>query len=370
MLRLKLFAGGLIAVLALGGLVPARLARGQDLPVEAYVTGFVGYPQQRNLSCESRSSADWANFFGASTSEAEILARLAITDNPETGFVGDVDGQWGAIPPYAYGVHPPPLVTVLRELGLPAAARSGMSWDEARREIAANRPVIIWVIGAMWAGTPVDYTDSAGQTTVVAHFEHSMVLTGYSASSVQAVDATSGLAQWYSLASFLNSWSVLGNRAIVYDAGSVQPTPTSTLATATPTPAPDPPGRVVVRAGDSLLGLADRYDLHWQELAKINHLTFPYFLYPSQTLRLPTPQPGADVAPLAGTPQSTPTPAPSATAIPATPAEVPANVYQVEKGDYLAAVGARLGIDWRLIAGLNNIAYPYTIYAGQKLVLP
>ena len=44
--------------------------------------------------------------------------------------------------------------------------------------------------------------------------------------------------------------------------------------------------------------------------------------------------------------------------------------YVVQKGDTLSAIGGKLGVDWREIAQLNKISSPYTIYPGQRLVLP
>ena len=63
----------------------------------------------------------------------------------------------GQHPPASYGVHAPPVAELLREFGLQAEARSGMTWDELRAEIAAGRPVIAWVIGQIWSGTPQKY---------------------------------------------------------------------------------------------------------------------------------------------------------------------------------------------------------------------
>lgn len=41
--------------------------------------------------------------------------------------------------------------------------------------------------------------------------------------------------------------------------------------------------------------------------------------------------------------------------------------YVVEKGDYLTKIGKKLGVDWKQIASLNNIKFPYIIHPGQKL---
>lgn len=46
------------------------------------------------------------------------------------------------------------------------------------------------------------------------------------------------------------------------------------------------------------------------------------------------------------------------------------NVYMVTGGDSLSKIGYKTGYDWRLIAKINTIEYPYTIYPGQVLMLP
>jgi lysozyme len=44
--------------------------------------------------------------------------------------------------------------------------------------------------------------------------------------------------------------------------------------------------------------------------------------------------------------------------------------YTVARGDYLIALANRFQTTWQELAVLNDIPYPYTIYAGQVLQLP
>jgi GH25 family lysozyme M1 (1,4-beta-N-acetylmuramidase)/LysM repeat protein len=46
------------------------------------------------------------------------------------------------------------------------------------------------------------------------------------------------------------------------------------------------------------------------------------------------------------------------------------DTYEVESGDYLSAIGDKLGVDWYSIAEANGIGEPYTIYPGQSLIIP
>lgn len=281
----------LILVLLVVVLVwPASASAQEDIPDEAYACCIYGTPQFYALSCEARAAVDWAAFFGYAISEYDFLVAMPSSDNPEEGFVGYWDGIHGNIPPNSYGVHPPPVARTLREFGVPAEAKTNLTWDDLRREIAAGRPVIVWVISQMWPGTPVEYTAENGDTVIVAHFEHTMILTGYSETRVQVVDPYSGTTKSFYLEAFLSSWSVLGNRAVI--AGEPEPTPTPTqtptpTATPTPTPTATPFGQVTVKAGDTLVGISAAHEVTWQALVSRNELTYPYFIYPGDVLFLP-----------------------------------------------------------------------------------
>jgi uncharacterized protein YvpB len=184
-------------------------------PEAAAVSGGVaGHLQSYNLTCESRSAVDWARFFGAVIGEMEFQKALPTSDNPNTGFVGPYTGERGMIPPNPYGVHAAPVADLLRQYGITASAVTGMQWDDLRREIAADRPVIAWVIGNVWTGTrSVRYTASDGETLRVAAFEHTVIVTAYDAETVTVVD--NNLVYLVTVERFLESWAVLGNMAVI-----------------------------------------------------------------------------------------------------------------------------------------------------------
>lgn len=52
-----------------------------------------------------------------------------------------------------------------------------------------------------------------------------------------------------------------------------------------------------------------------------------------------------------------------------TPPPAPGGTYQVVKGDTLHSIAFRHGVDFRSLAGWNQIAAPYTIWPGQQLRL-
>ena len=186
-----------------------------DIPASAAVTNIYGTNQALPLNCESSSAVDWAGYYGTYINDVTFHNELPLTDNPDTGFVGNVYGVWGQIPPNPYGVHADPIAANLRNHGLPAVAVHNFDYMDLQRQIAKGNPVIVWVIGHVWAGTPVQYTDSQGRTTTVARYEHTVMVIGYGPTSVTILDGNSTYSR--SLDAFFGSWGVLGNMAVIHE---------------------------------------------------------------------------------------------------------------------------------------------------------
>jgi len=194
--------------------IPATPTSSDGLPVAYTVYGVVGHSQSQSLSCEARSASDWADYYGISVSESAIQSSYASTDNPEIGFVGSPNGAEGQLPPNDYGVHAEPVASILRSYGASATAIKGLSYYQLRQQIADGNPVIAWVVGNVWNGSPVSYTSSDGATTTVARYEHTVIVIGYDAYGVTIVDGS--MTYWRSKSDFLNSFSVLGNMAVIH----------------------------------------------------------------------------------------------------------------------------------------------------------
>jgi LysM repeat protein/uncharacterized protein YvpB len=352
----------LLALLAvtLSGAAPYQA---DTLPDYAFVEGLVGRGQTYPLSCESRSAADLAVYWGITVSETDFFHNLPTSDNPEVGFVGSVYGAWGQIPPNPYGVHAQPIANLLREYGVNAQAHKGMNMRQLKTEIANGRPVIVWVIGRVWSGTPVSYTASDGSVVTVAAYEHSMIAYGYDLSGIYLIDAGSGGRASYSYANFRASWGVLGNLAVTAS-GPIG------ADVSIPADTGDLGDTYIVQPGDYLSMLASLWGISWQDLAALNGITYPYVIYPGQVLYTgagsgPPPTPTSTPAPQ-NTAAPTPTAAPEPTPHPTIP---PENTYTVQPGDHLMQIATDLEMDWRDIVSLNNLAYPYLVYAGQVLVI-
>lgn len=196
-------------------LPPAPFIPIADLPVEASIENITGHSQTLSLSCEARAAADWAAYFGVAIDELTFLGQLPTSDDPDVGFVGDVRGEWGQIPPNAYGVHAWPVASLLRDYGLRARSRHYMSVEDLRGEIAGGRPVIVWVVGHVdGEGERFRYRAGSGRETIVAPFEHVVIAVGYTADTITVLDG----ARRYDrpLETFVNSWALLGNMAVIY----------------------------------------------------------------------------------------------------------------------------------------------------------
>jgi uncharacterized protein YvpB/LysM repeat protein len=377
----------IVALVTLLILVDFSTAQGNSLPDSAYITGLTGHPQSYSLSCEARSAVDLATFWGLNIGETEFLQALPRTDDPETGYVGDPNAAWGNIPPHGYGVHATPVAELLQAYGMEAIGLNDLSWEDLRWQINAGHPVIVWIIGAMWDGTPVDYEASDGSHAIVAAFEHTMILTGYDQDSVQVVDAYSGQYQTYPLNMFIKSWDVLGNMAVF---ASRKASDQNAAHAETHSES------YTVQPGDYIIALAKRFGLSWLELAELNSIGFPYIIHPGQVLNLPAR--AEQVA------EPAPEPAPESVPEPVVNEPAPANkvvIFNVRlplvhreyvtkiatpmisaprspepslpavsmSSTILSHFGESMRVDWQLLVRLKELILPYLIHTGELLKL-
>lgn len=175
---------------------------------------IVAHAKYYYLGCEAAAAVDLAGYYDVQLYEADFQLALPVSDNPDLGFVGDPNGPWGQVPPYAYGVHAAPVAALLRDYGVDAEGGKGYTLEQVKEKVAAGHPVIVWVIGNMLGGVPAEYIDKAGNTTIVAAYEHVVILTGYDADSVRYVNNGKFFEVPYEV--FLNSWEVLGNMAVFH----------------------------------------------------------------------------------------------------------------------------------------------------------
>ena len=183
-------------------------------PDTASISGIYGSPQIYTLDCEAQAAVDWARFFGVKINHMEFIDRLPSSDDPDEGFVGNINGPMGHIPPGDYGVHASPVAALLREYGLNAKAVNGWTLEDLKKEIASGRPVIVWTVNLPFAIETSQYTASNGNTTTVARYEHTWIVTGYNAHVFTVVDSEWTYNVKYS--TITERWGALGNQAIIY----------------------------------------------------------------------------------------------------------------------------------------------------------
>ena len=121
--------------------------------------------------------------------------------------------------------------------------------------------------------------------------------------------------------------------------------------TAVPYPTAAPPttvGSYTVQRGDTLSGIAARYNTTTATLAQMNNIVNPNLIYAGQVLQVPT--------------ASAPVP----------PSQPPAQtlVHHVQIGDNLSRISLRYGVPVQAIINANGISNPNLIFVGQRLVIP
>jgi len=121
-----------------------------------------------------------------------------------------------------------------------------------------------------------------------------------------------------------------------------------TDSSAPATPPVTPPSRTqtyVVRPGDTLYSIALRYGVTLTALVQANNVLPPaYVIYIGQVLVIP------------GTSGTTP--------------PLGYSQYVVQRGDYLVKIARLYNLNWRTLATVNGIQFPYVIYPGQTLLIP
>lgn len=147
---------------------------------------------------------------------------------------------------------------------------------------------------------------------------------------------------------------------------TITPTPTLTPTftprpTATevppPTPTPLPPLDYTVQAGDTVIGLAVRYNVSVQSILDANGLRTGDNIIVGQPLKIPQPTPTA-------------TEPPTATPLPAQMTEAARPRHTVAAGETLLALANFYKVDFYALMEVNGISNPDSVREGQVLVIP
>ena len=117
----------------------------------------------------------------------------------------------------------------------------------------------------------------------------------------------------------------------------------------------------VVGPGETLYRLGQRYGLDWGAIASANELRSPYLIYPGQVLAIPRP-----------CAYEPPTPSPPAEPGPPDPPFLPYGlVYTVQKGENLRSIACRFDLSLHDLLRANpHLAEAHPLAAGQRLNVP
>jgi len=164
---------------------------------------------------------------------------------------------------------------------------------------------------------------------------------------------------------FIRGWKKWGTPETEMDLNLDSISLNGCTGTTTTTP-PSTSCQYVVKPGDSLAWIAQKYGVSMQALAAQNGIWNINIIYVGQVLTIPgcstAPAPTATAVPAVTATPATPTPTPTAGMMPKT--------YTVKPGDSLSAIAAHFGVDVYYLAQMNGIWNINIIYVGQVLVIP
>jgi uncharacterized protein YvpB len=208
----------------------AAVARSWAPPSGTVTIAVPIYRQTRNLNCETAALQMGLAYYGHYYSQDALFAyenpdlrRAVVAANgavlqwgdPYTNFVGNVNGSETAHT--GYGVYYPVILSIARSHGLPNAyGGQGLSAATVYAELAARHPVQIWM-EARWSRPAMGtWTAWDGRRIRYSLAEHSVILTGVSATMVRVNDDQFGSQYWVSKAAFERSWADFGNMAVIF----------------------------------------------------------------------------------------------------------------------------------------------------------
>ncbi len=168
--------------------------------------------------------------------------------------------------------------------------------------------------------------------------------------SVRSGDTLSGIASRYNTTtSALAKANNIANPNLIRAGQKLTVPGGSTKAGATAAAPRASGGTYTVKSGDTLSGIAQRHGTTTSALAKANNISNPNLIKVGQKLTIP-----GSSGPKA------PAPAPAK----------PTQQYTVKSGDTLSGIANRFGTTTSALAKANNISNPNHIKVGQKLTIP
>jgi uncharacterized protein YvpB len=236
--RLKIWLGSILLVAAMvAGLV--FLWQKEILPtmppmIEANIGQLFPQPtatvklavpvhyQEHALSCEAASLQMALAFYGIPVKESDLIAQMrfdktrksdGVWGDPQTGFVGSIDGQ---MLDTGYGIYWYPIADLANHwAGSKVLYES--SAEELSQNIAAGHPIVVW--GFSDGGFKKSWRTPAGKRIEAVNGEHARVIVGFAGSVAHpdgffVIDPIYGR-QYWRRTSFLRNWDVFDRAGVV-----------------------------------------------------------------------------------------------------------------------------------------------------------
>jgi uncharacterized protein YvpB len=178
--------------------------------------------QQKELSCEAAALAMVLQYYGVSVDEAEVVRKMPfdltvhrgdVWGDPDSGFVGDIDGKMAET---GYGIYWKPMARLASNWKKASVIEKG-SVSELVSEIDHQRPVIAW--GVDGPKKDLTWKTPAGRTVFAVTGEHVRVVYGYTGdrkapTALLVMDPQHGPTEWKTQ-DFLANWDCFGRKGIV-----------------------------------------------------------------------------------------------------------------------------------------------------------
>jgi uncharacterized protein YvpB len=176
---------------------------------EVIIPGVVAYQQQRPLSCEYAAVAIATGALGSWVDEYAIEGVTPLSDNPHTGYRGNIWGAWGNTTDY--GIYADALVPSLAQFGF-----TGHSFYGGRADLIASidqgRPTLVWL--GLWGDQSHDEYSADGTRYQLTAGMHVMVAYGYDNGGVYLSDPGTGSLRYYDWGTFEGMWNVMDGMAL------------------------------------------------------------------------------------------------------------------------------------------------------------
>lgn len=176
------------------------------------LSGFPLLKQQHMLTCEAAAASMATK---AVLTEAQIMARMPRSADPNLGFRGNLDGLpdpklWN------YGVYAGPVSKVLGGYGYTSTVLQNATNAQVKAYIRKGWPVVLWLTYSLKPATP-RLGMAGGRPFVLVPHEHAILALGYDANTVIANDPWLPKIVRYRWSDFDHSWALFGNMALAID---------------------------------------------------------------------------------------------------------------------------------------------------------